>query len=123
VANYFAKHGWKEGQPVATRAHVDGDIDETHINSMKRPKLTVMMLQNQGYTTTSNIDQDLTASPIRLSAKFGQEYWLGFHNFYVIGRYNPRVKYAMAVFQLSQDLRQHHCKQEQDCANSGSSSH
>ena len=122
VANYFAKHGWKEGQPVATRAHVDGDMDETHINSMKRPKLTVMMLQDQGYKAISKIDEDLTASPIRLTAKFGQEYWLGFHNFYVIGRYNPRTKYAMAVFQLSQDLRQRHCSQEQNCKNIFSSS-
>ena len=122
VANYFAKHGWKTGMPVAARVHVEGNIDESSLNSMKRPKITVQTLLEQGYRPTTSIDQSLNAMPIRLTAKFGQEYWFGFHNFYVIGRYNPRVKYAMAVFQLSQDLRQRYCSQVQNCDNISSSS-
>ena len=43
---------------------------------------------------------------MRFSAKYGNEYWLGMHNFYVISRYNPRTKYAMAVYQLSELIRQ-----------------
>jgi len=27
--------------------------------------------------------------------------WFGYQNFYAISRYNPRSKYAMAVYQLS----------------------
>ena len=49
-----------------------------------------------------------------LEAKYGNEYWLGLHNFYVISRYNPRTKYAMAVYQLSELIQDGRCAQT-DC--------
>jgi membrane-bound lytic murein transglycosylase B len=38
----------------------------------------------------------------------GTEYWIGMDNFYAIMRYNPRTKYAMAVYQLSEAIREGH---------------
>jgi membrane-bound lytic murein transglycosylase B len=35
-----------------------------------------------------------------------KEYWFGFHNFYSVMSYNPRVFYAMAVTQLAAELQQ-----------------
>ncbi len=36
----------------------------------------------------------------------GDEYWVGFKNFYVITRYNHSAMYAMAVYQLATELAQ-----------------
>jgi membrane-bound lytic murein transglycosylase B len=116
VANYFKKHGWKTGLPVATRAHVKNTPDSATLNKMKRPKTTIADLITQGYTPTDPVATDLTAFPLSFEGKYGQEYWLGLHNFYVIGRYNPRAKYAMAVHQLSQQIRTSQCKLAEDCS-------
>ena len=34
----------------------------------------------------------------------GLEHWVGFHNFFVITRYNRNVMYALAVHQLGQEI-------------------
>ena len=40
----------------------------------------------------------------------GKEYWVGMDNFYAIMRYNPRTKYAMAVYQLSEAIRERYAQ-------------
>jgi membrane-bound lytic murein transglycosylase B len=100
---------------VATRAHITGSIDEQRLNKMKRPTDTVAELSTMGYKPVETFDPEATAFPMRFKAKYGDEYWLGLHNFYVIGRYNPRTKYAMAVYQLSEIIRSRRCASTSDC--------
>ena len=115
VANYFARHGWRKGEAVATRANISSDPDESILNKLHRPKITVAELTSQGYKTLEPLPAETKALPLRFEAKYGNEYWLGLHNFYVIGRYNPRTKYAMAVYQLSEMIRERYCAQSPDC--------
>ena len=115
VANYFARHGWRAGEAVATRANITPDPAENSVNKLHRPKLTVAELTSQGYKTLEPLPADAKALPMRFEAKYGNEYWLGLHNFYVISRYNPRTKYAMAVYQLSELIRERHCAQSPGC--------
>ena len=106
VANYFAKHGWKTGEPVATRAHIDKNPDETDIDKLYKPKLSIAQLAGRGFRPVMDLSAETTALPMRFEGRYGPEYWLGLHNFYVISRYNPRTKYALAVFQLSELIKE-----------------
>jgi membrane-bound lytic murein transglycosylase B len=90
VANYYHKHGWKTDRPVAIK---------TPLTSHHSSFLSTAYVDPAAYgiTTLSNEKTKL----IELDGYFGREYWLGFHNFDVIKRYNPSNLYAMAVYQLS----------------------
>ncbi len=105
VANYFKSHGWKPGQPVTTTASVTTDHNADIANQKLKPKLTLSELQQQGYKPSLSIDDDQRATAMRLRGVDGDEYWLGLQNFYVITRYNHSRLYAMAVYQLSEELK------------------
>ena len=77
-----------------------GDI----FNVSLKPSKSVEELRRLGLQDTT-LSADEQVSPMRLVGKAGDEYWLGLKNFYVITRYNPSKLYAMAVFQLSEALR------------------
>lgn len=111
VANYFSRHGWREGEAVAMRANISSDPAEDSLNKLHRPKATLAELNSLGYKVIEKFPADTRALPMRFEAKYGNEYWLGLHNFYVISRYNPRTKYAMAVYQLSELIRERNLAQ------------
>jgi membrane-bound lytic murein transglycosylase B len=48
----------------------------------------------------------LPASLFTLDLAEGPEYWFGFDNFYALLRYNYSRNYAMAVYQLGEEIRQ-----------------
>jgi membrane-bound lytic murein transglycosylase B len=52
------------------------------------------------------VDDNYDPSIIELSTYEGDEYWRVYHNFKVIKRYNNSNKYAMAVHQLAQAIKQ-----------------
>jgi membrane-bound lytic murein transglycosylase B len=104
VANYFKAHGWKTGQGVAYQAQVKNDFTALKKQALK-PSLTVKQLNKMGYKTKQLLDLNEKVSLTQLQQKNHKDYWFGMHNFYVITRYNHSEMYAMAVYQLSQEIK------------------
>jgi len=108
VANYFRRHGWQHGAPIASEADVTGDDYQKAIRKNLRPKLTLAQLRAHGITPREQQPDTLKATLIELENRSNKEYWLGYRNFYVISRYNHSALYSMAVYQLASELRQQH---------------
>lgn len=111
VANYFKSHGWDQAQPVASLARYLGDDEqETNldrvVNQDLKPVLRVADLRKHGLQADADYPADALATALRLEGTQGTEYWIALNNFYVITRYNRSPLYALAVYQLSEALRQ-----------------
>lgn len=107
VANYFNRHGWHQGEPVTARVKVAAVSDPALLGSTElKPELPLATLRDKGVgAIPDDFAAELPAAMIGLEQEDGIEYWLGLQNFYVITRYNHSALYAMAVYQLSQEIR------------------
>jgi membrane-bound lytic murein transglycosylase B len=104
VANYFARHDWQTGAPVVVPAMPPAAEAGTLIEGLELDR-SVGALREQGFTFDASLDDQLPAMLIGLEAgPDSVEHWVGLHNFRVITRYNRSVKYALAVFQLSEAI-------------------
>ncbi|WP_116473733.1 lytic murein transglycosylase B [Zobellella maritima] len=107
VANYFREHDWHWDEEVAYPARV---TDENAITGLLNPALEISNswaeLSEAGVQLDSALSPETPVKLIRLDGEAGPEYWIVRHNFYVITRYNRSPLYAMAVYQLSEQLKQ-----------------
>lgn len=105
VANYFAKHKWKTGGDVTVPARIIGQFYGKIINTKANkpthslPQLAQYGVQAQGEFSSTRV------ALLELEGSQGKEYWITGDNFYVITRYNHSPKYAMAVFQLANEIK------------------
>ena len=106
VANYLAAHGWRAGEVIVTPAQVQGDGYKGLLSRELKPAWSLQQLAQAGVTPSRNMGNPGDSILLELEVQSGLEYWLGFTNFYVITRYNHSRLYAMAVYQLSQAIRQ-----------------
>jgi membrane-bound lytic murein transglycosylase B len=53
---------------------------------------------------STTMPNDSASQLLTLEGTHGEEHWVGFHNFFVITRYNHSVMYALAVHQLGQEI-------------------
>jgi len=105
VSNYLARHGWREGEPVAAPASLPTGMEEP--GNQLRLTSTVGALRSGGVRFEADIESDAPADVFSFeSSGGGNEYWAGFNNFYVITRYNRSTKYALAVVQLAEAIRE-----------------
>jgi len=103
VANYFARHGWVYGGPVAARAQLDGAAKPLG-DWQATPQWPLEQLEAWGYAPLDSLNPGAMASVLTLDGAAGPERWFTFDNFQVITRYNKSPLYAMAVQQLAQAI-------------------
>ena len=112
VANYFRKHHWKAGQPIVHKVSVDTNRKgyKNLITKSLKPSHTQLELLLGGVTLPSGIDKKSKGKLIKLKKPRNPEHWVAWNNFYVITRYNHSALYSMAVYQLSQQVKQGYLK-------------
>jgi membrane-bound lytic murein transglycosylase B len=104
IANYFKRHGWRAGGPVAVPVAVRGNVEAGLAGDALELKHTVGELVRLG-VVADGLPSGEAAALFRMDGVDGDEYWLGLNNFYVITRYNRSRLYALAVHQLSQAIK------------------
>lgn len=107
IANYFAQHGWRTGEPVAKRIYLPPGLDPAPlIEAGIEPSIPTADLARQGVGPISGEFHPDLATVFDLPTPGADtQYWVGYRNFYVITRYNRSSFYAMAVFELAEALR------------------
>lgn len=106
VGNYFKQHGWQAGKAIATRAEVKNELYLAALTSSLEPHMRATELSDYDITTKQILNDDVAIKLLEFELEQGREFWLGFDNFYVITRYNHSALYAMAVFQLAEEIRE-----------------
>jgi membrane-bound lytic murein transglycosylase B len=106
VANYLHAYGWIPGGPVLAETRLDPEPNfqiEPHNVELNE---TVDSLGARGVRVVEAVPADTPAVLLSAEQPDGPYYRVGFHNFYVITRYNNSSRYAMAVYDLAQAITQ-----------------
>jgi membrane-bound lytic murein transglycosylase B len=104
VASYLRTSGWKTGLAVVLPARVDGVDSKPLLDLGLKPSLTLSDWAQRGVQSMTPADGALMASLFSLDLLGGAEFWFGLENFYALIQYNRSRNYAMAVYQLAQEL-------------------
>jgi membrane-bound lytic murein transglycosylase B len=105
VANYYRTFGWTAGGGVIAEAQSgEAELGPLLAAGIK-PHTTVAELRKKGLVIPGAADDNALATVFSVETEHGHKLHLGFDNFYVITRYNRSVNYAMAVWELANELR------------------
>lgn len=109
VANYFKKHGWQAGAAVVVPAKLMRNREQLlaneAFNAVVPPTLTIQDWKKAGIVPATKVSNSNRAIAVEFDGINGLEYWFGLQNFYTITRYNRSPMYAMAVYDLSLDIK------------------
>jgi membrane-bound lytic murein transglycosylase B len=106
IANYFLAHKWRSNEEVVVQAA----LSSNWLGDLPKPKnileisSTIKSLSEKGVKFTTNLSADNKGELLTYKGNNGVEHWVGFHNFFVITKYNRSVMYALAVHQLGQEI-------------------
>ena len=101
VANYFVANGWHRNEPIVSVAELrDPDVEGLPGTRIEFSE-TVASLKTKGVEFTALASNGAAALFIALRGTDGPTYRVGYHNFWVITRYNRSPMYALAVSELA----------------------
>ncbi len=100
VANYLKQHGWQPGESVTRDLALD---DWIHV--LIRSLLPATATESPAKPISAVVVAPDAAPIITLEGEDGPIYRFGYTNFNVIMRYNTSKRYAMAAYELSQNIR------------------
>ena len=106
VANYFHVHGWNPAGPVMVQVKIDETNPELTVlaNQSLKPDKTIDEWRKLG-VKIDTADRSTLATLLRFEGKESNQWFLGFHNFYVVTRYNISRLYARVVWELASDIQ------------------
>ncbi|MFP3568878.1 lytic murein transglycosylase B [Paraburkholderia sp. SIMBA_030] len=114
VANYLRQNGWENGRPVVWKIGADaGSLGVAQAAADGQPEphwplqqlLRAGLLVNEpGLDIASEAGTPVTVVDLPSPGQ-GTEYMLGLKNFYVLTRYNRSFFYALAVYQLGEQVK------------------
>jgi membrane-bound lytic murein transglycosylase B len=103
VGHFLAEHGWLTGEEIARTVRVDGDPAALVAEGIRPVRLPAEMAR---FGVETEGAPARPAALIDLATPDGPtEYRLGFHNFFVLTRYNRSSFYAAAVMDLAERLK------------------
>lgn len=106
IGNYLRVHGWDPSGPVMVEVHIDESNPELTAlaNQTLKPEQTIRQWRRLG-VKIDTADRSTPATLLKYDGEEGDQWFLGFHNFYVITRYNISRLYARVVWELAADIQ------------------
>lgn len=111
IANYFSANHWRPGETIAIPVIANGSDYVRALGKGIKPDTTIAHLQQLQVEIPNTLSKTDTAKLLEYPLDPQSSLWIGLHNFYVITRYNHSPLYAMAVFQLSEAVKQRYLQQ------------
>ena len=105
VANYFTKHDWQRGQEIALPATAVGNQYKSVLDKGLKPNMTIAQLSRLNVSLPTDLPSSTPAKLLAFDQADNEELWVILPNFYVITRYNHSPLYALAAYQLSQEIK------------------
>jgi membrane-bound lytic murein transglycosylase B len=102
VANYLSRYGWRDQASIATSVTGRPPGIEELVTKKLKANTSVQDLRALGISLAGGEDEKVGV--LRFDGESGADYRIGYHNFFVITRYNRSQNYAMSVFELSEQV-------------------
>ncbi len=106
VANFLKQHGWITGAPVLSNIPKNAfSAIQTLATGVPQATIPLSTLRSMNLSVPASLTDADKALIIDLPSGVDVDYKMGFHNFYVLTRYNQSFFYALSVYELGQAIK------------------